>query len=106
MLNFKNIRLSMAQPSHVITIDCMINLLHRARRAGSVPPNSPDHFANDALLHGGPSSSYASPCWNNSCLLLFRLSGIREPNVANQPHRFLASADFALLGFLILGSFV
>ena len=68
-----NLRLSMAQPSHVITSDCMRDLLHRAPRAGSVPQNSPDHVANDALLHGCPS--YESPCWNNSGRLLFRLSG-------------------------------
>ena len=68
----------MAQPSHVVTIDHMSDLLHRAPRAGLVPQNSLDHFANDALLHDYPS--YESPCGNKSCMLPSRLSGIREPN--------------------------
>src|SRR5262245_36185200 len=92
MLNFKNIRLSMAQPSHVVTNDCIHALLHRAPRAGSVPHNSPDHFANDELLHSYPS--YESPCWNNSCMLPVHLSRIREPNArAHLPPEAVATQE-------------
>ena len=74
MPSFKNVRLSMAQPSNVVSIDCMTDLPHRASRAGSIPHNFLDHSANDEFLHDCPS--FASPCWHNRGMLCVRLSEI------------------------------